>query len=298
MRLGMIGLGRMGGNMAARLRQAGIEVIGYDRSANSGRDVSSLAELVQALAAPRLVWVMVPSGAPTASTIAELADLLETGDLVVDGGNSPFADDQAHAASLAARGIEFMDVGVSGGVWGLAEGYALMAGGSGDAYERARPVLEALKPPGPDGLVHAGPVGAGHFTKMVHNGIEYGMMQALGEGYGLMRASALVPDPDGVIRSWRSGTVIRSWLLDLLARAVESDPGLAALAPEASESGEARWMIAAALELGVPLPATAAALYARQTSQGGDAAAMRAVAALRNQFGGHPVTAAAAGDTA
>jgi 6-phosphogluconate dehydrogenase len=289
MQLGMIGLGRMGGNMATRLREAGIEVIGYDRSPASGRDVASLAELAAALTLPRTVWVMVPSGDPTASTISQLADLLAAGDLVVDGGNSPFADDQAHAAALAKRGIEFMDVGVSGGVWGLSEGYALMAGGSADAYARLLPVLEALKPTGDDGLVHAGPVGAGHFAKMVHNGIEYGMMQALGEGYGLMQASDLVPDPDAVVRSWRSGTVIRSWLLDLLVRAVEDDPGLTSLAPEAHESGEARWMLAAALELGVPLPATAAALYARQASQGGDAAAMRAVAALRNQFGGHAV---------
>lgn len=287
MRLGMIGLGRMGGNMVARLRAAGIEVVGYDRSPESARDVASLPELVAALEPPRTVWVMVPAGAPTTQTVAELGDLLEAGDLVVDGGNSPFAEDQAHAEALAARGIEFMDVGVSGGVWGLTEGYALMAGGSTAAYERLAPVLQALAPEGPDGLVHAGPVGAGHFTKMVHNGIEYGMMQALGEGYGLMRASDLVPDPDAVVRSWRSGTVIRSWLLDLLARAVAEDPGLESLAPKAAESGEARWMLAAALELGVPLPATAAALYARQTSQGGDNAAMRAVAALRHQFGGH-----------
>ncbi|MDR1188261.1 MAG: decarboxylating 6-phosphogluconate dehydrogenase [Bifidobacteriaceae bacterium] len=290
MQLGMIGLGRMGGNMAARLRQAGIDVVGYDQSAESGRDAASLAELAAALEPPRTVWTMVPSGGPTASVIAALADLLEPGDLVVDGGNSPYLDDQAHASALAARGIGFVDVGVSGGVWGISEGYALMVGGSEEAYARLLPVLEALKPPGEDGLAHAGPVGAGHFTKMVHNGIEYGMMQALGEGYGLMEASPLVPDPDAVVRSWRAGTVIRSWLLDLLARAVEADPSLASLAPRADESGEARWMVAAALELGVPLPATAAALYARQTSKGGDDAAMRAVAALRAQFGGHPVT--------
>jgi 6-phosphogluconate dehydrogenase len=285
----MIGLGRMGGNMAARLRRAGIDVVGYDRSPASGRDVASLEELAAVLAPPRAVWVMVPAGEATASSIAALADLLEPGDLVVDGGNSPFSEDQRHAAALAERGIEFLDAGVSGGVWGLDEGYALMVGGSPEAFERLAPVWAALKPDGPDGLVHAGPVGAGHFTKMVHNGIEYGMMQALGEGYGLMQASDLVPDPDAVVRSWRSGTVIRSWLLDLLARACGDNPGLASLAPQAAESGEARWMVAAALELGVPLPATAAALYARQTSQGGDNAAMRAVAALRNQFGGHAV---------
>jgi 6-phosphogluconate dehydrogenase len=186
-----------------------------------------------------------------------------------------------------------MDVGVSGGVWGATEGYALMAGGTAEAYRRLLPALEALKPPGPDGLVHAGPVGAGHFTKMVHNGIEYGMMQALGEGYGLMEASALVADPDAVVRSWRSGTVIRSWLLDLLARAAKADPGLESLAPRADDTGEARWMVAAALDLGVPLPATAASLYARQTSRGGGDAAMRAVAGLRNQFGGHGVVQAA-----
>ncbi|MDR3107478.1 MAG: NADP-dependent phosphogluconate dehydrogenase, partial [Bifidobacteriaceae bacterium] len=240
MQLGMIGLGRMGGNMAARLRRAGIEVVGYDRSADSGRSVMSLEELAAALTPPRTVWVMVPSGAATTQTITALAESLEPGDLVVDGGNSPFAEDQTHAAALAAHGIGFLDAGVSGGVWGLDEGYALMVGGSAEDFERLAPVWAALKPAGPDGLVHAGPVGAGHFTKMVHNGIEYGTMQALGEGYGLMQASPLVPDPDTVIRSWRAGTVIRSWLLDLLARATAADPRLAALAPRAAESGEAR----------------------------------------------------------
>jgi 6-phosphogluconate dehydrogenase len=289
----MIGLGRMGGNMAARLRQAGIEVVGYDRDPGSGRDVASLEELAAALAPPRAVWVMVPAGGPTESTIEALGRILQPGDLVVDGGNSPYTADQAHAEQLAARGVEFMDVGVSGGIWGASQGYALMAGGAPAAYQRLAPVLEALKPPGPDGLVHVGGHGAGHFAKMVHNGIEYGMMQALGEGYGLMQASDLVEDPDAVVRSWRGGTVVRSWLLDLLARAAAADPGLEGLAPRAEDSGEARWMVAAALDLGVPLPVVAASLYARQASRGGDDAAMRAVAALRQQFGGHAVEAAA-----
>ncbi|MDR1852730.1 MAG: decarboxylating 6-phosphogluconate dehydrogenase [Propionibacteriaceae bacterium] len=287
MSLGMVGLGKMGANMAERLKAGGHTVVGYDASSDASRDVESLEELVSALPSPKVVWLMVPAGEPTSATIAQLSGLLGEGDLVVDGGNSHYTEDQAHAAQLAEHGIHFMDVGTSGGVWGKDEGYALMAGGADADYELLLPALETLKPDGDSGLVHAGPVGAGHFAKMVHNGIEYGMMQALGEGYELLRSSDLVTDADRVLDSWRSGSVVRSWLLDLLVRAVKADPGLASFAPQAAESGEAKWMIEAALGLGVPVPVTSASLYARQVSTGGGADTMRAVAALRNQFGGH-----------
>jgi 6-phosphogluconate dehydrogenase len=286
--IGMIGLGRMGGNMAARLRDHGIAVCGFDASATSARDVDSLEALVKALPAPRLVWVMVPAGAPTDQTITRLAELLEPGDLVVDGGNSPYSDDAVHAAQLAERGVHFADAGVSGGVWGRQNGYALMVGGDQADVERAMPVFTALAPAG-GGFVHAGAVGAGHFAKMVHNGVEYGMMQALGEGYDLLGASGLIDDPDGVVASWQEGSVVRSWLLDLLVQALKADPGLKHYAARAEDSGEARWMIEAALDLGVPLPVTAASLYARQASQRRDNPAIRVVSALRAQFGGHPV---------
>ncbi|MDR1187658.1 MAG: decarboxylating 6-phosphogluconate dehydrogenase [Bifidobacteriaceae bacterium] len=287
MTIGMAGLGRMGGNMAARLRAAGHTVIGFDASATSGRDVSSLAELVEALPAPRLVWVMLPAGPATDGTVSALAGLLSPGDLVVDGGNSPYADDAGHASVLAESGVGFLDVGVSGGVWGRGEGYALMVGGSAADVQRAMPLFEALKPAGDSGFVHAGGVGAGHCAKMVHNGIEYGMMQALGEGYDLLHAIDLIQDPDAVAASWREGSVIRSWLLDLLVAALGADPGLAGYASRASDSGEARWMVQSALDLGVPLPVTAASLYARQVSQRTDNPALRVVSALRSQFGGH-----------
>jgi 6-phosphogluconate dehydrogenase len=285
--IGMVGLGRMGGNMAARLRAAGHTVIGFDASEASGRDVDSLEDLVGALAAPRLVWVMLPAGEATHRTVERLAALLSKGDLVVDGGNSPYRDDAGHAAVLAEAGIGFLDVGVSGGIWGRQEGYALMVGGESADVRRAQPLFDALKPPGPGGFVHAGPAGAGHCAKMVHNGIEYGMMQALGEGYDLLQAVDLIREPDAVVASWREGTVIRSWLLDLLVAASQKDPGLAGQASRAADSGEARWMVQSALDLGVPLPVTAASLYARQASQRDADPALRVVSALRAQFGGH-----------
>ena len=287
MQLGMIGLGRMGGNMAKRIAAAGHEVVGYDRSPESDRTVASLKELVAALKAPRLVWVMVPAGEATDSTINELAELLQPGDMIIDGGNSRYTDDARHAAELEPKGIHFMDCGVSGGVWGIDRGYALMVGGKKDDFETARPIFEALKPEGDSGLVLAGPVGGGHFTKMVHNGIEYGMMQAFGEGFATMVKSDLVEDPAAVMSSWRDGSVVQSWLLDLLAIAFKSDPTLKSMPPVANESGEAKWMIEAALELGVPTPATAAALYARQTSRGGADDILRVVSTMRAQFGGH-----------
>ncbi|OTA26862.1 6-phosphogluconate dehydrogenase (decarboxylating) [Alloscardovia macacae] len=287
MKLGIIGLGRMGGNMLKRLREGGHEVVGFDVSPDSERDVDSLDALVSALDAPRIVWVMVPAGEPTDQIITSLGGLLEEGDLVIDGGNTRYTDDQRHAAELAERGIHFLDVGVSGGVWGKERGYALMAGGAREDYERALPIFETLKPAGVDGLVLAGPVGGGHFAKMVHNGIEYGMMQAFGEGFETMMRSSLIDSPAEVMTSWRQGSVVQSWLLDLFARAAASDPTLHEMPPVANESGEAKWMVEAALELGVPTPATASALWARQTSRGGGDDTLRVVSSLRAQFGGH-----------
>jgi 6-phosphogluconate dehydrogenase len=288
MELGLIGLGKMGGNMAERLRRGGHTVVGYDRDPALG-DVKSLEELVERLAAPRLVWVMVPAGAPTRETIERLGELLSPGDTVVDGGNSHYVDDQKHAEHLRARGIGFVDCGVSGGVWGLENGYALMVGGSEEDVARARPVFDTLKPEGEYGFVHSGEVGAGHFVKMVHNGIEYGMMQSLAEGYELIKASGIVKNTPETFRSWQEGTVIRSWLLDLLNRALAEDPELADIRGYAQDSGEGRWTIQAAVDHAVPLPAITASLYARFASRQDDSPAMKVIAALRNQFGGHAV---------
>ncbi len=287
MKLGMIGLGRMGGNMAKRIAAAGHEVVGYDQSPESDRTVTSLEELAAALDAPRVVWVMVPAGAATDETVNALSELFEPGDMIIDGGNSRYTDDARHGKELAAKGIRFMDCGVSGGVWGIDRGYALMVGGSEEDFESVKPIFEALKPEGETGLVLAGPVGGGHFAKMVHNGIEYGMMQAFGEGFATMVKSELINDPAAVMSSWRDGSVVQSWLLDLLAIAFKADPTLESMPPVANESGEAKWMIEAALELGVPTPATAAALYARQSSRGGADDILRVVSTMRAQFGGH-----------
>ena len=287
MQMGMIGLGRMGGNMVRRLREGGHDVIGFDMNPKSERDVNSLAALVEALRPPRVVWVMVPAGDPTESTIAELSTLLEPGDVVIDGGNSKYTEDEHHAAMLAEQGIRFLDCGVSGGVWGAERGYALMLGGDRETFDMVCPLLESLKPDGSDGLVLAGPGGGGHFAKMVHNGIEYGMMQAFGEGFATLKRSEYITDPAATMASWREGSVVASWLLDLFAIAAQEDPELDDVPPVANESGEARWMIEAALELGVPTPATAAALYARQTSRGGADDILRVVTAMRAQFGGH-----------
>jgi 6-phosphogluconate dehydrogenase len=291
--LGMVGLGRMGANMAERLRRGGHTVVGFDRSEQSPRDVASLEELVGRLAAPRAVWVMVPAGPPTYETVDALAGLLEPGDVVVDGGNSRYTDDIRHADDLAERGIGFVDCGVSGGVWGLTEGYALMVGGDPEHVERLTPVFQTLKPEGEFGFVHAGKVGAGHFAKMVHNGIEYGLMQAYAEGWELLETTELVTDVREVMRSWQRGTVIRSWLLDLAVRALDTDEHLDELRGFAQDSGEGRWTVQAAIDHAVPLPVITAALFARFASRQEDSPAMKMIAALRNQFGGHPVTAAA-----
>jgi 6-phosphogluconate dehydrogenase len=297
----MIGLGKMGGNMAERLRRAGHEVVGYDRSSGK-RDVDSLSALVQALPSPRVVWVMVPSGEPTRATVRELSELLDRGDIIIEGGNSKYTDDQVHDVLCREKGIGYIDAGVSGGVWGLENGYALMVGGTKEDVATAQPVFDALKPPTPQdesgeelpgaGFVHAGPVGAGHFSKMVHNGIEYAMMQAYGEGYELLAAVDLIEDVPGVVASWTQGTVIRSWLLDLLVRALQEDPGLDRIRGYAEDSGEGRWTVEQAIENAVPMPTIAASLFARFSSRQDDSPTMKAVAALRNQFGGHAVQAA------
>jgi 6-phosphogluconate dehydrogenase len=288
--IGLIGLGKMGGNMTVRLRRGGHTVVGFDRNESTPRDVDSLEELVQKLAKPRVVWVMVPSGEPTRATIRDLGELLEAGDVVVDGGNSRYTDDQEHAAMLAPKGIEYVDAGVSGGVWGLENGYALMVGGDDASVAKVQPAFDTLKP-SQGGFVHAGKVGAGHFAKMVHNGIEYGIMQAYGEGYELMETSELVTEVPDVFRSWTQGTVIRSWLLDLLVRALDEDPDLKKIRGWAEDSGEGRWTLQAAIEHAVPMPVIAAALFARFASRQQDSPAIKVVAALRNQFGGHATRA-------
>ncbi|MEM7339966.1 MAG: phosphogluconate dehydrogenase (NAD(+)-dependent, decarboxylating) [Actinomycetota bacterium] len=290
MQLGMVGLGRMGDNMAERLRLGGHSVVGYDRNPDVS-DVADLAGLVAALDAPRTVWVMVPAGDPTESTMAELRSLLSPGDLMIDGGNADYTDSVRRAGLAAEAGMGYVDAGVSGGVWGLTEGYALMVGGDAEHVERLMPALETLSPP-EGGLAHVGPAGSGHFTKMVHNAIEYGMMHAFGEGYELLAASELGIDVPAAVGSWQNGSVVRSWLLDLMVRAIDEDPGFESIAGYANDSGEARWAMREAVRLAVPLPVTSAALFARFVSRQDDSPAMKVIAALRNQFGGHATKAA------
>jgi 6-phosphogluconate dehydrogenase len=287
MQLGLVGLGRMGGNMRERLRAAGHEVVGYDRHAERA-DATSLADMVDKLSTPRVVWVMLPPPA-TDSTVDEVAKLLAEGDIVIDGGNSKFTVDKPRAQRLAERGIGYVDVGVSGGVWGRELGYGLMVGGEPEHVQRCMPIFEALKPPGEYGFVHAGGHGAGHYAKMVHNGIEYGLMHSYAEGYELLLASEYVDDVHGVIKSWREGTVVRSWLLELLDRALEEDPGLADIRGYVEDTGEGRWTVDEAVRLAVPLPVIACSLFARFRSREEDAPAFKALAALRKQFGGHAV---------
>ncbi len=286
MKLGMVGLGRMGGNMAERLRSRGLEVVGYDPHRDA-TDVPSLAALVDALPAPRVVWVMVPAGEPTAATVAELRARLEPGDVVIDGGNSNWRDSVERAAELQAAGIGWGDAGTSGGIWGRTEGYCLMVGGEAGPVATAQPAFDALAPEG--GFVHVGGPGTGHFTKMVHNGIEYGLMQAYAEGFELLARSGLEIDATGALRAWRHGSVVRSWLLDLLVRALDQRPDLDGITGVAQDSGEGRWTVQEAVERGVPVPVITAALFARFESQHDDSLAMKAIAALREQFGGHGV---------
>jgi 6-phosphogluconate dehydrogenase len=290
MQLGLVGLGKMGFNMRERLRGGGHDVVGYDPRPEV-TDVPDLAALAAALDAPRIVWVMVPSGPITDQTITELAGVLAAGDLVIDGGNSRYTEDAPHAEMLGAKGIHFVDAGVSGGIWGLEEGYGLMIGGSDEDVARAMPIFDTLRPPGEpaDGLVHAGPVGAGHYAKMVHNGIEYGLMTAYAEGYELLAAEQLITDPQAVIQAWTNGTVVRSWLQQLLAKALKEDPGFAEISGYTEDSGEGRWTVEEAISHRVPMPVIAASLFARFASRQDDSPTMKAVAALRNQFGGHAV---------
>ncbi|MGV0807593.1 phosphogluconate dehydrogenase (NAD(+)-dependent, decarboxylating) [Mycolicibacterium setense] len=290
MQLGLVGLGKMGFNMRERLRTGGHEVIGYDPRPEVS-DVADLAALAGAVEAPRVVWVMVPSGTVTHETIVALADVLGPGDLVIDGGNSRYTEDGPHAKLLGDKGINFIDAGVSGGVWGLHEGYGLMVGGSDADVARAMPVFDTLRPEGEaaDGFVHAGPVGAGHYAKMVHNGIEYGLMHAYAEGYELLAAEELITDPQAVIQAWTNGTVVRSWLQQLLAKALKEDPGFAAISGYTEDSGEGRWTVEEAISHRVPMPVIAASLFARFASRQEDSPTMKAVSALRNQFGGHAV---------
>lgn len=292
MHIGLIGLGKMGFNMRERLRRKGLTVTGFDRNPEV-TDVASLEALVAVLPAPRVLWVMVPSGEPTRTVIAELGNLLDTGDLVIDGGNSRFTEDQANAGVLEKQDVAFIDCGVSGGIWGLENGYGLMVGGSDTDVERVLPIFDALRPDGPreESFVHVGDVGAGHYAKMVHNGIEYGLMQSYAEGYELLAAKDIIKDVHGTFQAWQHGTVVRSWLLDLLVKALEEDPALSRIAGYVEDSGEGRWTVEEAIASEVPVPAITAALFARFSSRQDDAPAMKMVAALRNQFGGHPVRA-------
>ena len=290
MHIGLIGLGKMGGNMRSRLRKNGVEVTGYARSKDVS-DVDTIQDLVAALPAPRTVWVMVPHGQPTDDVINELKKHLEPGDLIIEGGNSRFSDDIRHAEELAPLEIGYLDCGVSGGVWGLENGYGLMVGGPAELVERAMPIFDALRPEGKreEGFVHVGDTGAGHYAKMVHNGIEYGMMQSFAEGYELLEKKSIIKDVHGTFAAWQRGTVVRSWLLDLLVRALEEDPNLDNIKGYVNDSGEGRWTIEEAIAEAVPMPAITASLYARFASRQEDSPAMKAVAALRNQFGGHAV---------
>ena len=297
MQLGLVGLGKMGGNMRERIRRAGHEVVGYDRD-KSVSDASSLADLVKRLDAPRVVWVMVPSGAPTKDTVAKLGELLDKGDLVIDGGNSRFTDDVENEKLLKTKGIGYLDCGVSGGIWGLDNGYGLMVGGSAANVKKAMPIFDALRPEGPrdEGFVHAGKVGAGHYTKMVHNGIEYGLMQAYAEGYELLQKKDIVENVPGAFKAWSRGTVVRSWLLDLMVAALEENPTLEDVSDYTVDSGEGRWTVEEAIALSVPMPVISASLFARFASRQQSSPTLQAVAALRGQFGGHQVMTVAEGE--
>jgi 6-phosphogluconate dehydrogenase len=288
-KLAMIGLGKMGGNMAERLRRHDVEVVGYDSFAVERSDAATLEEAVLALgdAGKRIAWVMVPAGAPTDQVVTDLGALLGPGDIVVDGGNSNYKESIRRAAALAERSIGFIDCGTSGGVWGLDNGYCLMVGGTPESVAKAQPIFDALAPEG--GFSHVGPAGAGHFTKMVHNGIEYGMMQAFAEGVALLEKSELGIDTVGALSSWRQGSVVRSWLLDLLVGALAASPDLHDIAPVAKDSGEGRWTVEESIRLGVATPVIAASLYARFSSQDERNLPMKVIAALRREFGGHAV---------
>ena len=287
MKLGMVGLGRMGGNMTERLRADSHEVETYARTAPE-RTADSLVELASQLGQPRVVWLMIPAGDPTEHAFQTLLPLLEDGDTVVDGGNSNFRDSQRRAAEAKAKGVFFLDAGVSGGIWGLTEGYCLMVGGEEEGFRIIEPALQTLAPEG--GYAHVGPSGAGHFVKMVHNGIEYGLMQAYAEGFELLRGvDDFELDLGQVAGLWQHGSVVRSWLLELLERAFEEDPDLEQIRGYVEDSGEGRWTVHEAIEAAVPVPTIALALFARFSSRQDESFAAKVNAALRKQFGGHAV---------
>ena len=299
MELGIVGLGKMGGNMARRLRRQGHRVVGYNLTPEITNELAekeglvasySLAELVTQLTAPRAVWVMVPAGTITEDTVMGLSDLLEAGDVIIDGGNSNYKESQRRAAALQAKGLHFIDVGTSGGIWGLSEGYSLMVGGATEAVTRLTPIFQSLAPAPDQGWGHVGPSGAGHFVKMVHNGIEYGLMQAYAEGFEIMRAKEpLHLDLHQIAEIWRVGSVVRSWLLDLTANALAEDPNLPDIRGWVADSGEGRWTVAEAIDLDVPAPVITLALQARFVSRQDESYAAKLLAAMRNQFGGHAV---------
>jgi 6-phosphogluconate dehydrogenase len=299
MQLGIIGLGRMGANMAARLARGGHEVVAYShgpdaaaRAATAGAEAAaSLDDVVRRLQPPRAVWVMVPAGEPTETTVSSLGErLLARGDVVIDGGNSNYKDSMRRAAMLAERGVHLIDVGTSGGIWGLVEGYSLMIGGDPGAAARLGPIFETLAPAPDRGWTHVGPSGAGHFVKMVHNGIEYGLMEAYAEGFSILRhKTEFELDLPAIAELWRHGSVVRSWLLDLAARALAEDPTLKEVAPYVSDSGEGRWTVNEAIDLDVPAPVITLALIQRLRSRDEESFGDRLLAALRNQFGGHAV---------
>jgi 6-phosphogluconate dehydrogenase len=289
MNLGMVGLGKMGANMVERLREHGHTVETYART-NPERTAESLVELATKLPQPRVVWLMIPAGDPTENAFQTMLGLLEDGDIIVDGGNSNFRDSQRRAAEAAKKQVAFLDAGVSGGVWGLKECYCIMVGGNAAAYRHVEQFLKDLTEPG--GHLHVGPSGSGHFVKMVHNGIEYGMMQALAEGFEIMRASEFKLDLDKVAKLWQQGSVVRSWLLDLLVLALEQDPGLDQIRGYVDDSGEGRWTVFEAINESVPAPAITLSLFARFASRQDESFAAKVNAALRQQFGGHAVKAA------
>jgi 6-phosphogluconate dehydrogenase len=302
MELGMVGLGRMGANMVERLVRGGHRLVGYDRDAaavtrvvSAGAEgADSLASLAEKLARPRAIWIMVPSGAPVDETIATLLPHISKDDVLIDGGNSNYKDTQRRAAALKGQGLAFADVGTSGGIWGLKEGYAMMVGGEKATVERLRPLLETLAPAKDKGWGHVGPAGSGHFVKMVHNGIEYGMMQAYAEGFAILkRKNEFALDMHQVSEIWRTGSVVRSWLLDLLSIALKENPEMAGIAPYVSDSGEGRWTVAEAIDLDVPAPVITLSLLQRLTSRDSDSYSDKLLAAMRNQFGGHAIKTAA-----
>lgn len=297
MQIGMIGLGRMGLNMSLRLLRGGHDVIGFDPDESArhtleeagGQQVSSLSHLVAQLEAPRHLWMMVPAGPIVDETLATLRPLLAKGDVLIDGGNSNYNETLQRADSVQEDGLFYVDVGTSGGVWGLENGYSLMVGGADEAIQRLRPALETLAPAADKGWGHVGPVGAGHYVKMIHNGIEYGMMQAFAEGFAILEAKDFDLDLHQIAQIWQHGSVVRSWLLDLIARALDENPDLGGIAPFVSDSGEGRWTVQEAIDLDVSAPVITLALLERLSSREDDAFAYKLLSAMRNQFGGHAI---------